>query len=179
MGFLGSILKVIGSSATDSAKRSINNEVSKKIEEQVTNKVGKVFDSMAKDTSAPASSAPVASTSVAKKNYAPPRKSLTANQETIRTANIIREQLSRYSSIEVKEDYSIAGSSAQNVSFAIFQNGAPKLYVMIVGKTTCTSHAYLETKRKAEQEGVKLINFVEHFRNDPAYVDTRLAENFF
>ena len=164
MGFINSILKVLGANAADNARREINSQVNNKIDNVMNKAVNDAFAG--------------ASNTVAKpRRYSPPRKSLTATKDTVRTAEVIRSALSRYSSIDVKEDYQFAGPEAQNASFAIFQDGAPKLYVMIVGRNTLTTHAYLVAKEKAAEEGVKLINFIEYFRNDPSYVDSRLAEN--
>ncbi|MCQ2534179.1 MAG: hypothetical protein MJ172_06395 [Clostridia bacterium] len=165
MGFINSILKVLGANAADNARREINS--------QVNNKIDNVMNKAVNDAFTGASSNSV----VRPRRYNAPRKSLTATKDTVRTAEVIRSALSRYSSIDVKEDYQFAGPEAQNASFAIFQDGAPKLYVMIVGRNTLTTHAYLVAKEKAAEEGVKLINFIEYFRNDPSYVDSRLAEN--
>ncbi|MCQ2482925.1 MAG: hypothetical protein MJ153_05525 [Clostridia bacterium] len=193
MGLLGDIFKAVGKSAVRSAEQKVAREagrqIGQKAGEAVVNGVkdltgidrGNNSDSYSgtlKDTAVTESSveANKPKSSTGTRTFSPPRKSLTENSETIRTAGIIRNELSAYSSYEIKEDYSFAGADAQNASFAIFSNGAPKLYIMLVGKATCSSHAYLAAKRKAASDGVALVNFVEHFANEQEYVRTRIAE---
>ena len=59
-------------------------------------------------------------------------------------------------------------------SFGIYEGGEPKLFIMLVGKTTCSSRMYRWSKEQAERSGVTLINFIEHYPNKPAYISRRL-----
>ncbi len=193
MGLLGELFKAVGKSAVKSAEQKVAREAGR----QIGQKAGETIVNGVKDltgidrgNNSNSQSGSLRDTAVnesvteerkvnrssEKRIYALPRKSLTENSDTVRTAGIIRNELSAYSSYDVKEDYSFAGADAQNASFAVFSNGAPKLYIMLVGKSTCSSHAYLEAKRKAVSEGVSIVNFVEHFENKPEYVKERIAE---
>jgi len=63
-----------------------------------------------------------------------------------------------------------------NYSMGIYQNGSPKLFIMITGKTTNTHRLYRWSKEQAAKAGITMINFVEHFPNRPEYVAERLAK---
>lgn len=192
MGLLGDILKIAGKSAVSSAKREVSREAGRQVGQKVGNMVtDKIKDITGVDTTGKSYNGSISENSVSNsvpeeetvtrpqncgpRQFNAPRSSLSENDDTIRTASVIRNALSGYSSYEVKEDYKVAGDDAMNASFAIFKDGAPKLYIMIVGRSTCSSHAYLEAKRKASSEGVQVVNFVEHFANEEKYVQDRIA----
>ena len=63
-----------------------------------------------------------------------------------------------------------------NYTFGVYQSGKPVLFIMLVGKSTCRTRLYRWSKEQAENSGVKMINFVEHYPNRPEYVLNRLRE---
>ncbi len=61
-------------------------------------------------------------------------------------------------------------------SYAVYKDGIPKLYIMMVGKNTCIYKAYGLTKEDAAADGVTLINFVIAFENRLDYMVERLHQ---
>ncbi len=92
-------------------------------------------------------------------------------------SDILAEKFSQY---EVSRDVSpteIGGTGKfMNYSFGIYQNGSPKLFIMLTGKTTNNCRLYRWSKEQAAKAGITMINFVPHFPNRPEYVAERLAK---
>lgn len=93
----------------------------------------------------------------------------------------IRKVLSEsFPSYEVRENVSpttIGGTGKfMNYSFGVYSGGAPKLFIMLVGKTTCSSRLYRWSKEQAQKSGVTMINFVQHYPNEVEYIRQRLAK---
>ena len=92
-------------------------------------------------------------------------------------SDILAEKFSQY---EVRRNVSpteIGGTGKfMNYSFGIYQNGAPKLFIMLTGKTTNNCRLYRWSKEQAQKAGITIINFVPHFPNRPEYVAERLAK---
>ena len=92
-------------------------------------------------------------------------------------SDILAEKFSQY---EVRRDVSpteIGGTGKfMNYSFGIYQNGSPKLFIMLTGKTTNNCRLYRWSKEQAAKAGITMINFVPHFPNRPEYVAERLAK---
>ena len=92
-------------------------------------------------------------------------------------SDILAEKFSQY---EVRRDVSpteIGGTGKfMNYSFGIYQNGSPKLFIMLTGKTTNNCRLYRWSKEQAVKAGITMINFVPHFPNRPEYVAERLAK---
>ncbi|MBQ6183049.1 MAG: zinc ribbon domain-containing protein [Clostridia bacterium] len=61
-----------------------------------------------------------------------------------------------------------------NYSFAVYKDNAPKLFMMIIGKTTCTHREYRWSKEQAQKAGVTMINFIRHEPNSVIYIKDRL-----
>ena len=59
-------------------------------------------------------------------------------------------------------------------SFGIYKDNVPKLFIMLIGKTTCRLREYRWSKEQAEKAGVTLINFIEHEPNSIPYITQRL-----
>ena len=85
-----------------------------------------------------------------------------------------------FSSYEVKENVSpstIGGNGKfMNYTFGVFSGGTPQLFIMLVGKTTCSSRLYRWSKEQAERSGIKMINFVQHYPNNVDYIKDRLQK---
>lgn len=91
----------------------------------------------------------------------------------------LREVLaSEFPSYTVKEDVSpstIGGTGKfMNYSFAVYQGETPKLFMMIIGNTTCSHREYRWSKEQAAKAGVTMINFIKHEPNSVLYIKTRL-----
>ena len=61
-------------------------------------------------------------------------------------------------------------------SYGLYRDGAPRLFIMIVDKKTCSHRIYRWSKEEAARRGITMINFVEHFPNKYDYVKNRLAQ---
>ena len=59
-------------------------------------------------------------------------------------------------------------------SFGVYKDDRPKLFIMLIGKTTCRLREYRWSKEQAEKAGVTLINFIEHEPNSVPYITQRL-----
>ena len=92
-------------------------------------------------------------------------------------AAVLAEEFPQY---EVRENVSpstIGGTGrCLDYSFGVYENGEPKLFIMLVGKDTCGSRVYRWSKEQAEKAGVTMINFVEHYPNRPGYIKERLHQ---
>lgn len=92
-------------------------------------------------------------------------------------AAVLSEEFPQY---EVKKYVSPAtiGGTGEflDYTFGIYEGGAPKLFIMLIGKTTCSSRMYRWSKEQAEKAGVTLINFIEHYPNRPEYIKNRLHQ---
>lgn len=78
----------------------------------------------------------------------------------------------------VKEDVSpltIGGHGRfMNYSIGVYQNEEPKLFIMEIGKTTCTHREYRWSKEAAERNGIVFLNFIKHYPNRKEYIKDRL-----
>ena len=63
-----------------------------------------------------------------------------------------------------------------NYSYGVYENGTPKLFIMLIGNNTCASRYYRWSKEAAQNAGVTLINFVPHFENKITYIIQRLHQ---
>lgn len=61
-------------------------------------------------------------------------------------------------------------------NFGVYENGVPKLFIMIVYNNTCCTRTYRWSKEEAERAGVPMINFVCGFRNEKNYIKDRLSQ---
>ncbi len=60
--------------------------------------------------------------------------------------------------------------------FGIYENGAPRLFIMVVYGNTCAQREYRWSKEQAESAGVTMINFVYAFENRIDYMIDRLHQ---
>ncbi len=61
-----------------------------------------------------------------------------------------------------------------NYSFAVYKDGEPKLFMMIIGKTTTSHREYRWSKEQAQKAGVTMLNFMRHEPNSVLYIKDRL-----
>ena len=90
---------------------------------------------------------------------------------------ILRTEFGQY---EVKEQVSPTTIGGEGkflpYDFAVYENGQPKLLIMVVYNNTCASREYRWSKEQAENAGVTLINFVYAFENKKDYMIDRLHQ---
>ncbi len=96
-------------------------------------------------------------------------------------AGKIKEVLAAdFADYEVFEDVSptmIGGTGKfMNYSIGVYKDGAPKLFIMIIGQKTNRLRLYRWSKEQAEKAGVPMINFVGHYPNRYWYIKERLAQ---
>lgn len=95
----------------------------------------------------------------------------------VKIRQVLAENFSNY---EVRENVSpatIGGTgNFMNYSFAVYSAGAPKLFIMLIGKTTCAKRLYRFSKEQAAKAGVPMINFIEHYPNNVKYIQARLQK---
>ena len=96
---------------------------------------------------------------------------------SVKIRAVLAESFPQY---EVRENVSPATIGGQgrfmNYSFGVYSAGAPKLFIMLVGKTTCSTRLYRWSKEQAQRSGVTMINFVEHYPNNVNYIRERLQK---
>ena len=94
-----------------------------------------------------------------------------------RILEILADKFPRY---DVKENVSpatIGGTGRfMNYSIAVYDGNVPKLFIMLIGKTTTAHREYRWSRQEAEKRGYSFINFVEHFPNRPEYIEERLRK---
>lgn len=93
----------------------------------------------------------------------------------VKIRKVLAESFPQY---EVRENVSpttIGGTGRfMNYSFAVYSAGSPKLFIMLVGKTTCSTRLYRWSSEQAGKAGVTMINFVQHYPNNVNYIKNRL-----
>lgn len=81
---------------------------------------------------------------------------------------------------EIRENVSpttIGGTGTfMNYSFGVYENGAPKLFIMVVDSNDCARRTYRYSKEQAERAGITMINFVMAFENRIDYIIERLHQ---
>jgi hypothetical protein len=101
------------------------------------------------------------------------------NEDGRPAAEKIREVLEReFPEYQVRDNVSpetIGGTGRfMRYSFGVYKDNAPKLFIMLIGKTTCRLREYRWSKEQAEKAGVTLINFIVHEPNSVPYITQRL-----
>lgn len=90
---------------------------------------------------------------------------------------IFEKEFSKY---EVKKNVSpttLGGTGKfRDYDFGVYENGEPKLFIMIVYSNICQTRTYRWSKEEAERAGVPMINFVMGFRNEKNYIKDRLSQ---
>ncbi|MBQ6696138.1 MAG: hypothetical protein IJN16_05485 [Lachnospiraceae bacterium] len=91
--------------------------------------------------------------------------------------SILAKEFAQY---EVKEQVSptTLGGTGKFLpyDFGIYENGVPKLFIMVVYNNTCAHRDYRWSKEEAARAGVPMINFVYAFENKIDYIINRLHQ---
>lgn len=182
MGLFDSLLKRTTRNVTNNVSNRVSNSVSNAVSNAVGNAVGSALDkalgnitgqrtTTTQQTSFTGQTASVQS--------APVQGAYPVSAEEA-SDKIRRILASEFSSYEVRENVSpttLGGTgNFMNYSFGVYSGGQPKLFIMLVGKTTCSSRAYRWSKEQAQRSGVTMINFVAHYPNEESYVINRLHQ---
>ena len=92
-----------------------------------------------------------------------------------RILNVLAKEFPSYSVTENVSPHTIGGTGKfMNYSIGIYSGDQPKLFIMIIGKTTATHREYRWAKEAAERAGVTMINFISFYPNKTAYISERL-----
>lgn len=95
----------------------------------------------------------------------------------VKIRQVLAESFPQYQVSENVSPSTIGGQGRfMNYSFGIYSAGSPRLFIMLVGKTTCSTRLYRWSKEQAAKSGVPMINFVEHYPNNVNYIMERLQK---
>ncbi len=94
-----------------------------------------------------------------------------------RILDVISSQFPSYSVAEDVSPTTVGGTGRfMNYSIGVYSGGQPKLFIMIIGKTTTSHREYRWSKEAAEKAGVTMINFIAHYPNKTRYISERLSK---
>lgn len=89
--------------------------------------------------------------------------------------SVLANEFPGYAVAENISPLTIGGTGRfMNYSIGVYNGGMPVLFIMIVGKTTCSHREYRFSKEEAAKHGIPMINFVEHYPNETSYISGRL-----
>jgi len=92
-----------------------------------------------------------------------------------RILEILAAEFPQYTVKEQVSPTTIGGTGKfMDYSIVVYDGDAPKLIMMLIGKTTTAHREYRWSRQEAEKNGYAFINFVEHYPNNPEYISTRL-----
>ena len=92
-----------------------------------------------------------------------------------RILGILTSEFPQYTVRENVSPREIGGTGRfMDYSIAVYDGDRPKLFIMLIGKTTTSHREYRWSREEAEKRGYPFFNFVEHFPNRPEYITQRL-----
>ena len=92
-----------------------------------------------------------------------------------RILKVLAEEFPAYTVKENVSPTEFGGTGKfMNYSIVVYDGAAPKLAMMLIGKTTTTHREYRWSRQEAEKNGITFINFIEHYPNTPEYISQRL-----
>lgn len=174
MGFLDSLLRKSSNAVTSAAARAVGNAVGDMVEDAAQGLIKGLKnggDNDKTDTQrSTGTSANVVKKTVERDAFAP-------KEVNEKLREILASEFPQY---EVKEKVSptTIGGEGQFLpyDFGVYENGQPKLFIMVVYNNTCASRTYRWSKEQAERAGVEMINFVYAFENRKDYMIDRLHQ---
>ena len=108
-----------------------------------------------------------------KESYFEPVEDGTTSRERI--LEVLKNEFPNYAVKENVSPTTIGGQGRfMDYSIVVYEGDAPKLIMMLIGKTTTAHREYRWSREEAEKRGYPFINFVEHYPNTPEYISNRL-----
>lgn len=168
MGFLSNLLgnsaKKLASTAAQSAVDAVSDELNRRLQKDARSSQN-VSSPMEKAVSG-AADVPEGYGDLGA--YAPVRKKI---------RRVLQKEFPQY---EVREEVSpvtLGGTGRfMPYSFGVYENGSPKLFIMLADSNTCAMRTYRWSKEEAARAGVPMINFVTAFENEIGYIISRLHQ---
>ncbi len=94
-----------------------------------------------------------------------------------RILSVLAQDFPQYTVRENVSPTTIGGTGRfMNYSIGVYDGDAPKLFMMIIGKTTTSHREYRWSREEAQKAGVAFINFIGHYPNRVEYIRQRLAK---
>lgn len=88
---------------------------------------------------------------------------------------VLADEFPKYEVVEDVSPKSIGGTGRfMNYSIVVYDGYEPKLFIMLIGKTTCYHREYRWAREAAESQGYQFINFINHYPNTIEYITDRL-----
>ncbi len=175
MGLLDALMRSAKRKATRMAVNAIVDEISKGAQNKNAGQSQASVPNAQSNVAHNQASAPVVQSSAAQSQPAQPN--IEDYFVTDKLDYVLKNEFSQY---EVKRDVSpvtLGGSGKfKNYDFGVYENGVPKLFIMVVYSNTCSHREYRWSKEEAAKAGVPMINFVAAFDNKMDYVTNRLHQ---
>ncbi len=184
MGFLDSLLRKSTNAVTNAAARAVGNAVGDVVEDAAQNLIRGLKNSgddrRERETTIPEPKEQERKTVIPESKVQKPEPEIDPFEdidvdEKLRI--ILAEEFPQYEFKEKVSPTTIGGEGEfLPYSFAVYQNGQPKLFIMVVFNNTCRLRHYRWSKEQAERAGVPMINFVFGFSNKKEYMIDRLHQ---
>ena len=88
---------------------------------------------------------------------------------------VLADEFPQYEVREHVSPHTIGGEGRfMDYDIVVYDGEEPKLFIMIIGKTTTSHREYRWSREQAESQGYKFINFIEHYPNRVEYISERL-----
>lgn len=164
MGLLDSLMRSAKRKATRMAVNAIVDEISKSAQTKNA------------EASAPVqSSSPVVQSSVSQSQ--PKQSNIEDEFIDNKLDYVLKNEFPQYEIRKKVSPVTLGGTGKfMDYDLGVYENGTPKLFIMIVGSNTCSKREYRWSKEEAEKAGVPMINFVMAFSNKIDYITNRLHQ---
>lgn len=88
---------------------------------------------------------------------------------------VLAEEFPAYSVKENVSPSTLGGEGKfMNYDLGVYKDEQAVLFIMLIGKTTCSHREYRWSKEVAERNGITMINFIKHYPNELSYIVDRL-----
>ena len=164
MGLLDSLMRSAKRKATRMAVNAIVDEISKSAQNKNA------------EASAPVqSSSPVVQSSVSQSQ--PKQSNIEDEFIDNKLDYVLKNEFPQYEIRKKVSPVTLGGTGKfMDYDLGVYENGAPKLFIMMVGPNTCSKREYRWSKEEAAKAGVPMINFVMAFSNKIDYITNRLHQ---
>ena len=166
MGLLNSLMKTAKRKATRMAVNAIVDEISKSAQNKNSEASAPVTQNNA---------APVVQSSVSQS--LPKQSNIEDEFIDNKLDYVLKNEFPQYEIRKKVSPVTLGGTGKfMDYDLGVYENGAPKLFIMMVGPNTCSKREYRWSKEEAEKAGVPMINFVMAFSNKIDYITNRLHQ---